>query len=85
MHVFGTVAPTAALLMNKEAGKKLWVWITALIICIGICLSTVFMKQHSVIDLVTGGLLYLPIYLLIYRGGRNWRLWQWPLEPLKAK
>lgn len=85
MHVYGTVAPTLALLMNKGAGKKLWVRITSILICVGICLSTVFMKQHSVLDLFAGALLYLPIYWFIYKGGKEWRLWLWPLKPLKVK
>jgi len=85
MHVFGTIAPTAALFMNREAGKKLWVRLSSITICVLICLSTLFMKQHSIIDVVCGALLYIPIYLLIYKNGRHWKLWLWPSKPLKKQ
>jgi membrane-associated phospholipid phosphatase len=81
MHVYGTVAPTVALLMNREAGKKLWVVISSIIICVLICFSTVFMKQHSILDLFAGVILYIPIYWMIYKKGRHWKLWMWPSKP----
>jgi len=83
MHVVGTIAPTVSLLMNREAGKKLYIRVSSIVLCILICFSTVFIKQHSIVDVVAGAVLYLPIYWLIYKKGRNWRIWTWPSKPLK--
>lgn len=85
IHVVATIAPTVALLKNKEAGKNIIVKFSSIILCISICLSTVFIKQHSIIDLFGGTALYLIIYLLIYIVGSKWKLWTWPALPFKEE
>jgi len=85
MHVYGTIAPVVAAIRYKGLAKR--VWLKTLIIILGllICLSTLFIKQHSVLDFIGGAALYLPVYFLIYyRGGRG-RLWTWPAEPIRGK
>lgn len=84
MHVFGTVAPAAALIRYKGFDKKhSWMKTAAAVLALLICLSTVFIKQHSVLDLVGGAVLYVPVYFLVYFKGGRGRLWTWPAEPLR--
>ncbi len=83
IHVFATIAPTVALLKNREAGKSLPVRIISVTLCVMICISTVFIKQHSVLDILGGAGLYMVVYLLVYRTGGSWRLWTWPAMPLR--
>ncbi|MDO5403728.1 MAG: phosphatase PAP2 family protein [Eubacteriales bacterium] len=66
IHVYNSLAVHIAL--NKcEALKKHYVIrYSSLILCILICLSTVFLKQHSIIDAVGGIALMLVMYLLVY-------------------
>ena len=40
---------------------------SSLILCILICMSTLFLKQHSFIDLVCAVVLYIFYYIIIYR------------------
>ncbi len=83
IHVFATIAPTVAVLKNREAGKRASVRISLVLLCVLICLSTVFIKQHSVLDVLGGAGLYMIVYLLVYKTGGSWRLWTWPARPLR--
>lgn len=83
MHVYGTIVPVVAAIRYK--GFKGRVWLKAAIVVLGllICLSTVFIKQHSVLDIFSGAALYIPVYFLVYYKGGRGRLWTWPAEPLR--
>ncbi len=85
MHVYGTIAPLAAILKTKALDGKRWIKGSALVLGVLICLSTVFIKQHSALDVIGGVVVFLPIYYLAYNRGRNWRLWTWPADPLRRR
>lgn len=67
MHVYVTVACTIALLRQKSLcrrkGFRGGVWIS----CILITLSTLFLKQHSVVDVVLALLLNGACYIWVYK------------------
>lgn len=67
MHVYVTVACTIALLRQKSLckhkGFKPGVWIC----CILIVLSTLFLKQHSVVDVILALLLNILCYIWFYK------------------
>ncbi len=84
MHVYGTIAPLAAVLNTKALEGKRGIKITALVLAILICMSTVFIKQHSVLDVLGGAAVFAPIYYMAYRRGRSWRLWTWPANPFRS-
>lgn len=52
---------------KKMEGKKAAQWLVALWGAV-ICLSTVFTKQHSIIDVVLGVAMVVPWYFILYRG-----------------
>ena len=47
----------------QKIGWKIF-WIVSLIL---VCISTVFLKQHSIIDVIAGAILSFVTYLIVYR------------------
>lgn len=66
IHVFNSVAAHIAIVKSRFFKSKKIIKALSLILIIFICLSTVFLKQHSVADglcaLLLAALLYIPIY-----------------------
>lgn len=67
IHVYNSVAIHVALatshnFRNRKAWKN-----ASLILCVLICFSTMFLKQHSFLDVITGLLVYVIYYFLVYR------------------
>lgn len=66
LHVFASVACDIALCRDPRFKKHLsWQWMSH-ILMIFICLSTMFLKQHSVIDVVAALLCNITFYPLVY-------------------
>lgn len=66
IHVYNSLAVHIALVKCTHFKKHTWLKLISLIICISICASTVFLKQHSVIDVLGGGILMSVMYILLY-------------------
>jgi hypothetical protein len=69
VHVINSIAVNAALQHSEDfAREKRNGRLASHILTILICLSTVFIKQHSVMDvgwgIVTGMVFYIPLYVL---------------------
>lgn len=78
IHVFNAVAihgafSTSYYFRNRRKWK-----LASLILCILICLSTMFLKQHSFLDVITAVMLYAVYYELVYH--LLPRFWQWHKE-----
>lgn len=69
IHVFATISAHICLVhsqgLKSKVGKR--IKIGSLILTICICLSTIFLKQHSIVDLVTGALLSFVLYFVIFK------------------
>ncbi|MBR2721613.1 MAG: phosphatase PAP2 family protein [Clostridia bacterium] len=65
IHVLGTLAASVPLLRGKRFRSWLWktFWIVSTVL---ICLSTVFLKQHSVLDVIFAVVLFFACYPLVY-------------------
>ena len=61
MHVYGSIVLAAALIRCKCAKNSLK--IVATILSVLICLSTVFVKQHSVIDLFASVIIFIVLHI----------------------
>lgn len=69
LHVYASVACDIALCKNLQFKKHpSWRWVSH-ILTILIILSTIFLKQHSIIDIITALFLNLVLYLLVYQKG----------------
>lgn len=66
IHVYNSLAVNFALLKCKALKGHTVIKTLSTILCIAICLSTVFLKQHSVVDVLGGILLFILLYIFIY-------------------
>lgn len=75
MHVINSIAVNAALQHSQKFCANRFRKAAAHMLTITICLSTVFIKQHSVLDVICGmivsALFYVPLYTLPARRLRN--------------
>lgn len=74
MHVIGSAALTAAALHAPSLRKRKLHWVM-LPLCVLICVSTVFVKQHSCLDLLGAipysALVWWLVYGVIFRSGKS--------------
>ena len=70
LHVFNTLGCMIALFKSKGLEKKYVCKTLIWVLSVSIILSTVFLKQHSIIDVLGGfglaAILYVPVYVLDY-------------------
>lgn len=66
IHVFNSVGALIAIHKSEKLRKIKWLQWFALILTILICLSTVFLKQHSVLDVFGGLVLSVIMYFIVY-------------------
>ena len=66
IHVYNSLAVNFALLRCKALKGHIITKTLSSILCILICLATVFLKQHSVVDVIGAIILYIVLYILIY-------------------
>ncbi len=67
IHTFNSVGACIAIFHSTALKDNRWVRGGALLLTISICLSTVFLKQHSIIDVFCGLVLALIMYWISYR------------------
>jgi len=67
IHVFNSLAALIAILRNRNLQKHKWILYSASILTTCIIMATVFLKQHSVMDVITGILLSAILYIFIYK------------------
>jgi PAP2 superfamily. len=67
IHVFNTIGVHIAIADSKELGKNKLITNCSLLLMISIILATMFLKQHSVIDVISGILLAVICYVLVYK------------------
>ena len=66
LHVFNSVAAHMAIAHNQELGSNRWVRGGSWILMVSIILATVFLKQHTTVDVVGGILLGFVLNQAIY-------------------
>lgn len=67
IHVFNSIGIHIAICHSQVLKKKGWIKPASFILMVLICLSTVFLKQHSVLDGLGGILLSGVMYILVYK------------------
>mgnify|MGYP005965103605 CR=1 FL=1 len=75
IHVIGSALVVFALFDTKcfKARRFAWMKAGAVLLAILITLATVFVKQHSVLDIYAGLIACIPLYFLIYN--KKMRAW----------
>lgn len=66
IHVYNSIGVHIALFNNQTLKKNKPLIIISFILMVSICLSTVFLKQHSVVDGIAGIALSIFMYKLVY-------------------
>lgn len=66
MHVVGTLAVVSAIMHNPKT-KNTLLRASVILLALLICASTVFIKQHSILDIFAGVLVSMLAHLLVYR------------------
>ncbi len=67
IHVYNSIGAHLAITNSKAFENKRWVRILSFLLAASIILATMFLKQHSVFDVITAFILATIMYLLIYR------------------
>ena len=67
IHTLNSIGACLAIFHSQTLKEKKGIRVSALVLTVAICLSTVFLKQHSIIDVFAAILLALPLYLISYR------------------
>ena len=68
MHIVGAVATAVNLSASSTLRKKVWLQICNWVLCILIVLATVFIKQHSALDVFAGIALETVVLLVVFKG-----------------
>ena len=66
LHAFNTISACIAILYNKHLRKYKSVQIINLVLSISIVLSTMFLKQHSAIDVIAAIIISAILYPFVY-------------------
>ena len=67
IHVYNAIAMNIGLHRGKALKDRKWIKTCSSILCVSIILSTVFIKQHSVFDVITAFLCVAVFYHLVYQ------------------
>lgn len=66
IHVYNSIGAMIAIRKSERLRNIKWLQISAFILTILICMSTVFLKQHSVMDVLSATVLSLIMYIIVY-------------------
>lgn len=66
IHAFNSIGACIAIYHSNKLKNKKWITIPTVILTVLICLSTVFLKQHSFFDVICACILGLVMYLVVY-------------------
>lgn len=66
IHVFNSVAAFIAINKCERLRRIKWLQWSALLLTILICMSTVFLKQHSILDVFAALVLNTIVYVIVY-------------------
>lgn len=75
IHVYNSLGAHFAIIKNKKLCKNPVIHTGSLLLCSSITLSTVFIKQHSVFDVLTAFIMGAGMYIVVY-GFDIVTLWQ---------
>ena len=66
IHVYNSVAACIAIVRSKELHKYQKLRMGTVILTVSIVMATVFLKQHSVVDVILAFVLNFAVYVVIY-------------------
>lgn len=85
IHVYNSIGTHIAISKNAKLGKNKLIKASSLVLCVSICLSTVFIKQHSIFDSLCAIALAIVIYILVYNLSERTNIKEVPADQIKEK
>ena len=67
IHVYNSIGCAIALIKCVDFKNSIWMKVFAIVSAVSITLSTMFIKQHSILDAVAAGVLSIILYVLVYK------------------
>ncbi|GFI01690.1 MAG: serine/threonine protein phosphatase [Lachnospiraceae bacterium] len=67
IHVYNSIGAHLAVMHNDQLAKNRLLRTGSLMLCISIILSTVFIKQHSMFDVITAFVMATVMYVVVYQ------------------
>lgn len=67
IHVYNSIGAHLAVLHNEKLRPNRLIRYGSLLLCVSIILSTVFIKQHSCFDVITGLIMGAIMYVVVYQ------------------
>lgn len=67
LHCYNSIAVTIAIIKSEKLKNVKWISPASIIITILICLSTLFLKQHSVLDVLGAVIMAAIVYPIVYK------------------
>ncbi|MGI6007789.1 MAG: phosphatase PAP2 family protein [Ruminococcus sp.] len=67
IHVFNSLAVHTAISKSRMLDQDPWIKWASLILTLAIIASTLFLKQHSILDVIGGAVLALITYFIFYK------------------
>lgn len=71
IHVYNSIGAMIAIWKSERLRPIKWIQVSSFILTVLICMSTVFLKQHSILDVFGGIILGIIMYTFIYLPDRN--------------
>ncbi len=66
VHVYNSLGVHFAITSSASLKGKRWLRICSLVLMVAICLSTIFLKQHSIVDVLGAMILAWAMYSVVY-------------------
>lgn len=66
IHVFNSIGVHIALVKSQHVPNNHWVRYASAILMVLICMATVFLKQHSMLDVIGGVTMAVILYVWVY-------------------
>lgn len=66
IHVYNSIGAMIAIRRSERLGHIKWLQVSVLVLTVLICMSTVFLKQHSILDVFGGIILSIIMYTIVY-------------------
>lgn len=67
IHVYNSIGAHIAIIQNDRLRQNKWITGGSFILMVSICMATVFLKQHSMFDVITGLILAFVMYEVVYK------------------
>ncbi|MDO4464570.1 MAG: phosphatase PAP2 family protein [Bacillota bacterium] len=67
IHVYNSIGAHLAITHNEKLAKNKLIHFGSLFLCVSIILSTVFIKQHSLFDVLTAFVMAAVMYYVVYQ------------------